>query len=163
MKNYEVFTLNQINLQLQDNRSEIMRTENTSGTSNNILRISTATIIFCMAVLSIWWITEHTEKQMSRGLIQNINALKESINTDHIKALTHTDIDTTSIDYTLLKGQLATINSANPKHRSTCIIGRKANQSHAERDDKETPFFVIDCQQRDREKNQLRPGWTARQ
>ncbi len=87
-------------------------------------------VTFAMAILvvgslSSWWLVKRADQAMRQDLIQQASLLAEALNPLRLKQWTGTVADMGLPGYQRVKGQLASVMTANAQIRSIHLVGRK--------------------------------------
>ncbi len=92
-----------------------------------------AVVIIGVTWLSIRW----ADWELRGNLLQQVKQIAQTVNIDHVKALSGADADISLPDYLWLKAQLSSVRSANPQCRFIYLMGRKAGG---------TMFYFVDSE-----------------
>jgi PAS domain S-box-containing protein len=95
-----------------------------------------ATLIVA-GMLFAWWLINQADHAMRKELLGQARLVAESVNLEHIRALTGTEADLKSPAYLRLKEQFASIRAANPQFRFVYLMGRMRDG---------TVFFLVDSE-----------------
>ena len=97
----------------------------------SLLAITVASALFA------WWTAARVDREIRANLLQQTRLVVQTVDVDHIKALTGTEMDIDFPYYQRLKEQLAAARAVNPKCRFVYLMGRKADN---------TIFFFVDSE-----------------
>ena len=93
--------------------------------------------ILIAGAAGFWWMANRTTLEMTADLLNQARLITQTINIDHIKALTGTEADLSSPDYQRIKQLLSSVKSANSRYRFLYLFGHKSDG---------TLFFFVDSE-----------------
>ncbi|SDM88672.1 PAS domain S-box-containing protein [Geoalkalibacter ferrihydriticus] len=91
--------------------------------------------VFVAGVLLAWWSVQTAFDHLRQDLLRQAQWLAQTVNIDHVNALSGTPADLQSPAYLRLKKQFSASVSIDPRHRFIYLMGRNADES---------VFFFVD-------------------
>ena len=94
-------------------------------------------VILASGIALTLWTAQREDSQLREGLLTKTRLVRSGISTGHVRALTGSDSDLLSPDYTALKEELLKVRSADPLIRFVYLMGQRADG---------TVFFFADSE-----------------
>jgi PAS domain S-box-containing protein len=108
---------------------------------NRKIRRSSVLFLLVVAALMIvgitWLSVRWADRELRGNLLQQVQQIAQTVNIDHVNALSGADADISSPDYLWLKAQLSAVRLANPQCRFIYLMGRNAGG---------TMFYFVDSE-----------------